>query len=47
MEPTVFSDVKDHMKIAREEIFGPVQAIMKWKTIDEVGAATRGGRRKQ
>ncbi|GLC44109.1 Aldehyde dehydrogenase 2 member B7, mitochondrial [Pleodorina starrii] len=36
VEPTVFADVHDHMKIAREEIFGPVQSIMKWKTIDEV-----------
>lgn len=36
VQPTVFSDVKDHMRIAREEIFGPVQCIMKWKTTDEV-----------
>ena len=28
MEPTVFSDVTDGMKICREEIFGPVQVIM-------------------
>jgi len=32
----VFSDVKDSMKIAREEIFGPVQCIMKWSKVDEV-----------
>ncbi|EFJ51086.1 hypothetical protein VOLCADRAFT_73567 [Volvox carteri f. nagariensis] len=36
IEPTVFADVGDHMRIAREEIFGPVQSIMKWKTLDEV-----------
>jgi len=36
VEPTVFSDVKDSMKIAREEIFGPVQCIMKWSKVDEV-----------
>ncbi|XP_063769948.1 aldehyde dehydrogenase 1A1 [Pseudophryne corroboree] len=36
IEPTVFSDVKDDMRIAKEEIFGPVQLIMKFKTIDEV-----------
>merc|ERR1719499_1878207 len=36
IEPTVFSDVKDEMKIAREEIFGPVMQIMKFDTLDEV-----------
>jgi len=34
-QPTVFSDVTDDMKICREEIFGPVQVIQKFKTIDE------------
>jgi len=36
IEPTVFSDVKDNMRIAREEIFGPVQQILKFSTLDEV-----------
>ena len=36
VEPTVFGDVKDDMKICREEIFGPVMQILKFKTIDEV-----------
>jgi len=36
IEPTVFSDVTDDMTIAKEEIFGPVMSIMKFKTIDEV-----------
>jgi acyl-CoA reductase-like NAD-dependent aldehyde dehydrogenase len=36
VKPTVFSDVKDSMKIAREEIFGPVVAVMPFDTIDEV-----------
>ncbi|KAM9329576.1 aldehyde dehydrogenase 1A1-like [Gastrophryne carolinensis] len=36
IQPTVFSDVKDHMRIAKEEIFGPVQQILKFKSIDEV-----------
>eukprot|EP01027_Heterolobosea_sp_BB2_P006902 GEZU01010340.1.p1 GENE.GEZU01010340.1~~GEZU01010340.1.p1 ORF type:complete len:384 (-),score=167.56 GEZU01010340.1:605-1756(-) len=36
IEPTVFADVKDDMKIAREEIFGPVMSIIKFKTIEEV-----------
>jgi aldehyde dehydrogenase (NAD+) len=36
IEPTVFSDVKDNMKIAEEEIFGPVMSIIPFKSIDEV-----------
>ena len=36
IEPTVFADVKDDMKIAREEIFGPVMSIMKFRDLDEV-----------
>eukprot|EP00036_Acanthoecidae_sp_10tr_P010170 CAMPEP_0182923840 /NCGR_PEP_ID=MMETSP0105_2-20130417/5682_1 /TAXON_ID=81532 ORGANISM="Acanthoeca-like sp., Strain 10tr" /NCGR_SAMPLE_ID=MMETSP0105_2 /ASSEMBLY_ACC=CAM_ASM_000205 /LENGTH=498 /DNA_ID=CAMNT_0025061579 /DNA_START=56 /DNA_END=1552 /DNA_ORIENTATION=- len=35
IEPTVFADVKDDMKIAREEIFGPVMSILKFRTSDE------------
>lgn len=34
--PTVFADVTDNMTIAREEIFGPVQQILKFKNVDEV-----------
>ncbi|CAH0406876.1 unnamed protein product [Chilo suppressalis] len=36
VQPTVFADVKDDMKIAREEIFGPVQSILKFETFEEV-----------
>uniref|UniRef100_A0A4W3ISR2 Aldehyde dehydrogenase 1 family member A1 n=1 Tax=Callorhinchus milii TaxID=7868 RepID=A0A4W3ISR2_CALMI len=36
IQPTVFSDVTDEMRIAKEEIFGPVQQIFKFKAIDEV-----------
>jgi aldehyde dehydrogenase (NAD+) len=36
IEPTVFADVKDDMRIAQEEIFGPVMAILKFKDLDEV-----------
>jgi len=36
IEPTVFADVQDDMTIAKEEIFGPVMSIMKFKTIEEV-----------
>jgi len=35
IEPTVFADVKDDMRIAKEEIFGPVQSILKFDTLDE------------
>jgi betaine-aldehyde dehydrogenase len=31
IEPTVFADVNPTMRIAREEIFGPVLAVFKWK----------------
>jgi len=34
-EPTVFSNVTDDMRIATDEIFGPVQSIIKFKTLDE------------
>lgn len=36
VKPTVFADVKDNMRIAREEIFGPVQQLIRFKNIDEV-----------
>jgi len=35
VEPTIFSDVKDDMKIMQEEIFGPVCSIAKFKTEEE------------
>lgn len=34
VEPTVFSDVKQSMRIASEEIFGPVLSILKWTDED-------------
>src|SRR3984893_2520078 len=36
MEPTIFGDVKNDMTIAREEIFGPVLAVLSFDDIDEV-----------
>ncbi|TKC36184.1 hypothetical protein EI555_004384, partial [Monodon monoceros] len=36
IQPTVFSNVTDEMRIAKEEIFGPVQQIMKFKSLDDV-----------
>lgn len=35
VEPTIFSGVEDEMTICKEEIFGPVQSIQRFKTIDE------------
>ncbi|HSW19075.1 MAG TPA: aldehyde dehydrogenase family protein [Ramlibacter sp.] len=34
--PTLFVDVNDDMRIAREEIFGPVAAALPFDTVDEV-----------
>jgi len=36
VEPTVFADVTDDMRIAKEEIFGPVQQIFKFNSMEEV-----------
>jgi len=36
IEPTVFSGVSNEMKIAQEEIFGPVLATLKFDDVDEV-----------
>ncbi|KAL7110295.1 hypothetical protein ACP275_05G015800 [Erythranthe tilingii] len=36
IQPTVFSNVKDDMLIAKDEIFGPVQTVLKFKELGEV-----------
>ena len=36
IEPTLFSGVTDNMRIAREEIFGPVLSVLKFKNVDEI-----------
>ncbi|KAM9366255.1 retinaldehyde dehydrogenase 3 [Symphorus nematophorus] len=36
IQPTIFSGVKDHMRIAKEEIFGPVQCILSFKSQQQV-----------
>ncbi|KAL1159545.1 hypothetical protein V6Z11_A07G004600 [Gossypium hirsutum] len=35
IQPTIFADVKDDMIIAKNEIFGPVMSLMKFKTMEE------------
>jgi len=35
IQPTVFSNVTDDMKICKEEIFGPVFQCLKWSNIDD------------
>ncbi len=39
VEPTVFADVTPTMRIAREEIFGPVLSILKWTDESELMGA--------
>lgn len=36
VEPTVFAGVNDNMRIAKEEIFGPVMSILKFDDLNEV-----------
>jgi betaine-aldehyde dehydrogenase len=35
VRPTVFADVRKNMRIAQEEVFGPVLSVMKWSSIEE------------
>src|SRR3954453_3385550 len=46
IEPTVFADVKMSMRIAHEEIFGPVLGILKWSNeatmLEEVNSVEYG-----
>ncbi|WP_018000536.1 aldehyde dehydrogenase family protein [Paracoccus sp. N5] len=36
MRPTVFANVTQDMRIAREEIFGPVLSVLRWSDFDQV-----------
>lgn len=36
IEPTLFAGVTDEMTIAREEIFGPVMSVLRFKDVDEI-----------
>lgn len=35
LPPTIFADVRNDMKIAREEIFGPVVSIIRYSSVEE------------
>lgn len=35
-EPTIFADVKPNMRLAREEVFGPIMAVFKWNDEEDL-----------
>ncbi len=39
VEPTIFTDVTPAMRIAREEVFGPVLCVLRWSNEDTLFAA--------
>jgi formyltetrahydrofolate dehydrogenase len=41
MEPTIFADVEDSMFIAKEESFGPIMIVSKFKSGDLEGVVKR------
>ncbi|MGC0364629.1 acyl-CoA reductase-like NAD-dependent aldehyde dehydrogenase [Rhodococcus sp. 27YEA15] len=42
VEPTIFADANNDMKIAQEEIFGPVGTVIPFDTVDEAIAIANG-----
>jgi betaine-aldehyde dehydrogenase len=42
IEPTIFVDVTPEMRIAREEIFGPVLSVLRWEDEGDMLAAVNG-----
>ena len=42
VEPTIFTGVTNNMRIAQEEVFGPVLSIIKFKTDEEAVALANG-----
>ncbi len=42
IEPTIFSDVTPQMRIAREEIFGPVVCVIRCKDLDDAMGIVNG-----
>lgn len=42
IEPTVFADVRPHMRIAQDEIFGPLLSVLKWSDENSLFEAVNG-----
>ena len=42
VEPTVFADVTPSMRLAREEVFGPVLSVFKWRDEDAMFGQVNG-----
>ncbi len=42
IEPTIFADVSASMRIAREEIFGPVMSVFRWKDEEDLFRIVNG-----
>jgi betaine-aldehyde dehydrogenase len=42
VEPTVFTDVTPDMRLAQQEVFGPVLAVLTWSDEDELFEAVNG-----
>jgi len=36
VEPTVLTDLRDDMTVVREEVFGPVLSVLRWRDVDDV-----------
>ena len=41
-EPTVFADMQPHMRLAREEVFGPILSVFEWHDEDEMFEQVNG-----
>ena len=44
LEPTVLADVQPNMRVAQEEIFGPVLSVLPWRNFDALIEAVNGVR---
>lgn len=42
LEPTLYADVQPSMRVAREEVFGPIVCALRWSTEDEAVALANG-----
>jgi len=42
LEPTIFTDVRPSMRIAQEEVFGPVMSVLTWTDLDDAVAIANG-----